>query len=780
MDGKKETVVLYEPVDVVRLDNLVSYLTKHDPENDTLDRLIEYKSKVKYSKVRVEYDYSKNLQDVCYGRLYAKNGLSLQMLERNIRGFIAAPIGFDVDFENAQPVLLYNFAKKKGWQCMSLGEYVHNRDKILSEVMKAYNICRDKAKAILLALMFLGKLENNDEKYLDALHVEQVRKIRASKVCKFLKKLEDEISGLSLKIVETEKDVMSIAERNTKGLDEWSRRAYCMSLFLHTEECKVLMSLKRFMERKKRKVITLIHDGMIIKKSSADEPEVPRALLDEAEKYVLCKTGYKMKLAQKPMKSKYEDLVLSVTNTPTKGDMDKIASHIDAIELLKSNKNMSYADKKYLFERFHAKVRDPLCYITFKDQQSFSFRTRDAISEAYSSISFIDPGTGAKTNFITEWLKDEENREYESVDFLPPPLTCPKGVLNMWQGFAVDAIPDAMANKGSADMFLRHIDILVNHDKAGRDYVTKWLAHMFQRPGELTGIALVFISSKEGAGKNRFIDLLKNMMGAHYTYETANIKRDLFGQFSNGRFNKLLVNIDESNRKKTSEFHDEMKHMITSTVLNYEKKNVDQIVVRNFNRFIITSNNEVPIIANDSDRRYAIFKCSNERAGDQGYFEEFTRYMSDLCNLKAIHRYLLAVDISTIKWIRDRPVTQQARLVMAEGVGYFDKFLEHQAIRFIREGSASVRTTGGKFMAELQDYCQTQLNMKDWAWGRKCAEVGSKVAETPGIVKTICGGKTYYTINVKVLKEHLKAKHLLNEHAFMFHEDQNDCVSITL
>jgi Family of unknown function (DUF5906) len=527
----------------------------------------------------------------------------------------------------------------------------------------------DKAKQLVIALMFLGKLENFEKDNKLVSDEERRHHIMDHPTRAFLLQYQHELASIAGNMCNLQtplvKTVKSVAASKDETSD-WDILTATMSTFLLTEENKILMRLKEYMEKHDRQVITLIYDGMIIAKQSDETDGPPATLLSGAEAYIRTHTGYPMKLAVKPFESVYDHL--APNRTYDKKYLDSLA-YDEALDELRANRDLGYHEKKYLFQRFHAKVRNPPCYVTqpgaldsadsiSKDySECVTLRSKEHMSEALYNVYYYDQKTAEKLNFFQEWLKDDFIREYESVEFVPPPLECPNRRLNLWQGFAVNQMAGD-ATKGSEQLFLSHVSVLVNHEPANVDYLVKWLAHLVQRPGELNGIAVVLISSKEGAGKNMFIDLLARMIGEQYYFETANVKRDLFSQFSNGRFNKLLINIDETNRKKVFEFQDEMKNMITSKCLHYEKKNVDQITVRNFNRFIITSNHEIPIVAGDNDRRYVIFRCSNEKVGDKQYFESFARYMENSDNIKAIYQYLMSVDISTVNWIRDRPVTQ--------------------------------------------------------------------------------------------------------------------------
>jgi hypothetical protein len=48
--------------------------------------------------------------------------------------------------------------------------------------------------------------------------------------------------------------------------------------------------------------------------------------------------------------------------------------------------------------------------------------TTKQLKETYSHLNYIDykaDGEEVKKNFVTTWIKDENNRKYDTIDFLP-------------------------------------------------------------------------------------------------------------------------------------------------------------------------------------------------------------------------------------------------------------------------------------------------------------------------------------------------------------------------
>lgn len=329
--------------------------------------------------------------------------------------------------------------------------------------------------------------------------------------------------------------------------------------------------------------------------------------------------------------------------------------------IMSSSKVHSYTTVKRVFEKTQFKLINSSAYVTIDDDEVIIRKFAD-FKQAYMNLSCIvqkknDKGelVDEEVCFVDKWIRDRTIKTFKRIDFLPPPMNCHPGVFNTWRGFAIDKIDAASSN--NVEPFLNHISVLVNHDKKSKQYFTNYLAHIVQYPGALPGVCIIF-KSKQGCGKSMFLDLFSKIIGQEYYHETSNVEKDLLSQFANGRKDKLLVNIDEASGKVTFKFIEEIKNMITSSRINYEPKGVNRFTISNFNRFIGTTNNDLPFKIEEDDRRFVVFECSNEKKNDRKYFREFIEYMSNVSNQKAIMEYLRSIkNLDSFDWVTERPET---------------------------------------------------------------------------------------------------------------------------
>lgn len=420
------------------------------------------------------------------------------------------------------------------------------------------------------------------------------------------------------------------------------------------------------------------------------------------------------------------------------------------------------------FEKTHFKVMRPLLYVEELSNGEFYFRDEAELKKAYRN-KYVRIGDEDKP-FINLWINDPKIRTYNSINFLPPPMVCPQDTYNMWRGFAIENVD--VESSCNIEPVIKHIDILVNHDEKCRDYFLKWLADIIQNAGRLNGIAVVF-KSDQGAGKNIFLEFFGNIIGQELYFETCDPIQELWSRFALGRKNRLLINIDEASGKDTFPNSEKMKNHITSPKFNYEDKGIRPITLDNFNRFIFTTNKQNPVKIEESDRRFVVFECSNEKTKDTQYFNELCAYFKEPANQKAFFEYLKHLDISNVDWINDRPITQLYKEIQDNNtpchIKFFKYLVEHNDI------SAKLRFSGMGFYECCKDFLTKggfNHNMSYTAFGRTMKQF-IKADDNKGfIVKSMTKGCVVYKFGIEDLKEWLIENKFMN--GCLIEDDEED------
>ena len=237
------------------------------------------------------------------------------------------------------------------------------------------------------------------------------------------------------------------------------------------------------------------------------------------------------------------------------------------------------------------------------------------------------------------WLGHSARREYRSVVFDP---TASPGAdvgdrFNLFRGWAVEPIA------GDCDRFLDFVFKMVcNRDEALYEWLMKWCAHIFQRPGDKPGTAPVF-QGGQGVGKNTFMDAIGALLGRHYV-EIDSLER-LFGRFNFGTADKLLVVANEALWGGDKRMLGQLKSFVTEPSQTFEQKGVDSITMPSYTRLMLASNERHPVHIDADDRRFVFFKVNPKHARDEVYFKAIRQWRDD-GGLASLLHHLLHMDLT--------------------------------------------------------------------------------------------------------------------------------------
>ncbi|AHC55080.1 highly derived D5-like helicase-primase [Tunisvirus fontaine2] len=229
----------------------------------------------------------------------------------------------------------------------------------------------------------------------------------------------------------------------------------------------------------------------------------------------------------------------------------------------------------------------------------------------------------------------------------------PVEYINTFEGFKAQPVDEGV-NQEKIRPLLDHIfEVWADSSKENFDYVISWLSHIVKYPREKTGVALVILSEAQGAGKGIITDfLLDKVFGRKLGKCIGDIER-VVHRFNSILDKKLLVILDEMNQVDAGAYHksfDVIKHLITEKTVQIERKGVETTEEESFVNFLLTTNNTFSVKVEQSDRRYAMFRCSDKRAKDFDYFRGLARCLTDECARHFI-KFLLdwkEVDIKNI------------------------------------------------------------------------------------------------------------------------------------
>jgi putative DNA primase/helicase len=578
-------------------------LCKSDSKNDD-DRKQNYNYLMSYcnglikakGEMKRAYTFTNTTPLEVGGRLYC--GLSIQGISSKIRGFLLDGYTTDIDMKNAHPVILHYICKLQNISCPNLEYYINNRDEILARFDTTGKT--DFLKAV--------NSDKSNKKITD----------------KFFKDFDKECKEIQKEVTKN-KEYKHIVEtvpvtRHYNWLGSAINRILCVY------ENKILQEIINYLIRKEIEICSLMFDGLMVYGNYYDD----EILLKELEKCINTKfEGLNMKLSYKEHKTGIIDIP----------DDFQIEDKSIVIELEKSFEKVSKE-----FEKQHCKITNKGIFIKQLDNDNIVM-SRQHLITAYENMIYEKLNKDDKLesrNFIRDWIaSNPEQRRYEDIGIYPDDSKCPANYFNMWRKFEMEMVTEYEHKQEALDLILNHIRILCNNEEPVYDYFIAWIAQMIQYPA-VKSTCPTFIS-KEGSGKGTLMRLFEKMLGDSKIFQTSTPSRDVFGEFNNHMANSFLVNLDELSKKETLDSEGKIKALITEPKLTINNKGINKFDIQSYHRFIITTNNEEPIVTKSDDRRKFIIRSSDEKIGDKEYFKTLYEYMDDVNVVKTCYEYFKSI-----------------------------------------------------------------------------------------------------------------------------------------
>jgi hypothetical protein len=583
--------------------------------------------KTRFSTKRF-YNYSKESEkyNLKQGRLYS-NGI--QVVPRSIRNFLCSD-HTDIDMKNCAPTILKYICDEHNIPCANLEKYIKNRDSFISI---------ETPKTLFIASMFSkNKIKNEDV---------------------FFTSFDDEMKKIQKQLVKLySKDKYPYYHTNTKNINGSLLFKLCSKI-----ENEVLQLVISYLQQQVLTIFCPIFDGVIVEGKHYDNTQ----LLTDIENLVESKyNGLNMMFAFKAIETDItipEDFEVRVINP--------------------------YGLVKSKFEETHFKLMHPITFVQNTNDLSddLIIRNRKGLFEAYENIYFEtinEENVIKREEFIKHWLKDTTIRTFDKLDFLPhhpeKPFENTK-IYNLFDGFKVKKTEQ----EGDLANILQHIKNIVGTDKQDEcyDYILNWLACCIQNPAKLL-TALVFVSV-EGTGKSLFFKWFgEEILGAKYFKQTSD-SNCFFERFANGLKNKILVNWEEAEGKVGFGNSEKLKDLITNNTFSYEQKGKDTIDISNSAKWIINSNNDVPIKVGLTDRRFVLFRCDDKQKGNQKYFDKLMEDMKNPNICSSFYKLLLNRDISKWNHEQDRPITDVYKETQSYNISSFDEWMQYFVGNMIKQ-----------------------------------------------------------------------------------------------
>ena len=667
-DNILDDIECFEPVDIDCLSKLITsnmLITnfKNPMTRDQIGcekkQLLKYKSLINFDNSLAKVKYNKPITK--YGRRNPNGAVGMFQMRKIVRHTLAMRKNLcDIDIINAHPVMLSQISKKNGFACSQLDYYINNRELVLKQVMelieKHYNVIgwevgkndiRDRAKNLFIRLLYFGSFnswcqeEKTEDGKITTPEIPLDALLGYDKLLEYVSLLTNELKNIGENISNLNPKLVKAVEKNNKNKKKKNPNLIggVVSFFLQEYEARILEVIYLYCKENKyieNNICVLCADGIMLEKRLIENIDILR----EFKQVVHEKTGFNLAFD-------FKELDEGLTDTEL--DSKQIsACDLDQTKFEKFDINYfislsRYQRKKIYFEQFVCKILRPNPTYAYSET-AYDYDTKtpndDVIlySQADISNTFCHLGSGefyangTETKFIGMWLADQNIRCYNRMDFLPynekDKDNIDKTVFNLFRGFNQQI--KSVYNVNNKEKILRpfmELGIeLCGGETEHFNYLLDYLADIVQNPQKKCPIAFI-IKGKQGTGKNVFLNAVGNIFGKPHYISSSNAN-DFFGDYAEGFYHKLLVNINECEGKDTFDFEGKLKSFITEDEITLNAKFVRPVRVMNLSRLLIFTNkpNPIPIDVRSKDRRYVVFETT-EKYLSPCYKTEFWKNM---------------------------------------------------------------------------------------------------------------------------------------------------------
>ncbi len=309
-------------------------------------------------------------------------------------------------------------------------------------------------------------------------------------------------------------------------------------------------------------------------------------------------------------------------------------------------KGMNYKKIKQQFELNHFKCMNPICFYTLTSDGKYEIKTKKQLEDTYQNVEYPVKIENKlkKLSFIDSWLFDPLMRQYERVVFLPPPLPLPPNCFNLWDGFVIEKEPpvSCLKYKTELDNIYNHFQLVFGECY---EYIMKWIAMLFQKPGEKPLVCNI-IKSKQGLGKGLVFELLQAMIGAKYCYLTQKSEQHVLGTVNCMIEGKLLVVLDEMNYSVSKKCEESIKDLITNPLVDIKRLFISPYESQNHMHMFVYSNQDFPWVIPEGDRRCNAVDRAQAVIPDRAYFNTLGNYINNKPVMRALFQNFMCMNIS--------------------------------------------------------------------------------------------------------------------------------------
>ena len=239
-----------------------------------------------------------------------------------------------------------------------------------------------------------------------------------------------------------------------------------------------------------------------------------------------------------------------------------------------------------------------------------------------------------------------------------PAGTDPNIHCNLWAGWPTT--PKAGACEHLLDL-LRYMCAGDSKPEELYQFCLRWLAYPIQHPGAKMKTTLV-IHGPQGTGKNMFFEAIMSIYGRYGRVIDQSAIEDKFNDWAS---RKLFLIADEVvARSDLYHVKNKLKAFITGDWIRINPKNMSAYDERNHVNLVFLSNEAMPVVLEEDDRRHAVIWTPEKLSSD--FYKGCTAEI-EAGGVAALHNYLLHLDLGDFGPATLPPMTDAKRELIKLG-----------------------------------------------------------------------------------------------------------------
>jgi phage/plasmid-associated DNA primase len=316
------------------------------------------------------------------------------------------------------------------------------------------------------------------------------------------------------------------------------------------------------------------------------------------------------------------------------------------------------AREKVEYEFFKEVTYNDLCFATDfnisvvaqNNKKKYEEKIIDLDDETLTADSVPELQELSLRTVFLDALRNNQIDTYDKCEFFPylneNPL--PHNIFNMFVGYPIKKYKPKTKLSYTDSHLYKHInEQLCAGDQTSVDFANAWIAQLIQEPADVPGTSLLFYS-QQGNGKDLFGKFISRMIGSEYfgIYDNPDM---FFSNFNSDMSGMLLCVLNEVCDKGAAYAkHNLLKSYITREEAKIEPKGKDKFKASMYCRYALFTNNANPVFIENSDRRFAMFRCKNDYAQNEKYFKAIVDEIGNPDFIRAAFEYYSTLDYSKV------------------------------------------------------------------------------------------------------------------------------------